>query len=93
MDVEYTSETILERVDGNTVALLGGRFVSWSVAQKLDGEVDEIIISDVDPWVEGVTVQNLGENLKSTVSGAGSDDKKHTKILTRVSSHPQSQVL
>lgn len=87
VEVELTSETILDRVDGNTVALLGGRFVSWSIAQKLDGEVDEIIISDVDPWVEHVTVKNLGETLKSTVSGAGSDDKKayedsDTSIIT-----------
>ncbi|MCE7699727.1 MAG: 5,10-methenyltetrahydromethanopterin hydrogenase cofactor biosynthesis protein HmdC [Methanobacterium paludis] len=74
--VDLTTETILERVKGDTVAILGGRFVSWALAKKLDGEVDEIIISDADPWVESVTVQNMANNLKSTVSGAGSEDIK-----------------
>lgn len=74
--VDLTAETILERVKGDTVALLGGRFVSWALAKKLDGEVDEIIISDADPWVESVTVQNMKDNLESTVSAASSEDVK-----------------
>lgn len=59
---------------GDSVSLLGGRFISWAIAKELDGTVDEIIISDKDPWVEKVTVDNLSSELKSTVFSAKSDD-------------------
>jgi 5,10-methenyltetrahydromethanopterin hydrogenase cofactor biosynthesis protein HmdC len=60
----------------DSVALFGGRFVSWAMAQQLDGLVDEIIISDADPWVEKVTVNNLQSALKSDITPANGDDKK-----------------
>ncbi|MDP3034444.1 MAG: FeGP cofactor biosynthesis family protein, partial [Methanobacteriaceae archaeon] len=59
-----------------SVALFGGRFVSWAMAKELDGLVDEIIISDTDPWVEKVTVDNLRSELKTDIIQANSDDKK-----------------
>lgn len=59
---------------GDTVALLGGRFVSWAIAKKLDGVVDSIIISDVDPWIEHVTIDNLRSELHTEISPAKSSD-------------------
>ncbi|MCK9152538.1 5,10-methenyltetrahydromethanopterin hydrogenase cofactor biosynthesis protein HmdC [Methanobacterium alcaliphilum] len=58
-----------------TVALFGGRFVSWAMAKELDGMVDQIIISDLDPWVEKVTVNNLRSELKTDIIRGNSDDK------------------
>lgn len=72
--IKNTTKTILENVKGDSVALLGGRFVSWAAAQSLDGEVDEIVVSDIDPWVEKATVEIMDGALKSTVLGAGSKD-------------------
>lgn len=67
------------------VALLGGRFVSWAMASALDGLVDEIIISDIDPWVERVTVDNLNSALKSDILRAQSHDKKaHESAQTSI---------
>lgn len=59
-----------------TVAVFGARFVSWVIAKKLDGLVDEFILVDRDPWVESVTVDNLSSELKSGVHGGGSDDRR-----------------
>ncbi len=59
---------------GDTVALLGGRFVSWVLARELEGYVDRIIISDTDPRVENVTVENLRSALRMDIEQGGSDD-------------------
>lgn len=61
---------------GDHVALLGGRFVSWAVADALDGFVDHVTISDIDPWVEKVTVDNLRSHIKAEVIPAGSNDQE-----------------
>ena len=74
--IEKTVKDIPEVINGDSVALLGGRFVSWAVAKEIDDLVDDIIISDVDPWVEKATVTNLREELSSNIISAGSDDKK-----------------
>lgn len=49
------------------MALLGGRFLSWVIANELDKQVDEIIISDADPWVQRMTVENLQDALDATI--------------------------
>jgi len=59
---------------GDHIALLGGRFVSWAIAKELSRFTDQIIISDIDPWVEHVTVDNLSHALETEVVAAGSDD-------------------
>lgn len=58
---------IVNSVNGNSVALLGGRFLSWVIANELDKQVDEIIISDADPWVQRMTVENLQDALDATI--------------------------
>lgn len=74
--IEKTVKDIPGILNGESVALLGGRFVSWAVAKEIDDQVDEIIISDADPWVEKATVTNLREELNSNIIAAGSDDEK-----------------
>jgi hypothetical protein len=64
-----------EGLIGDNIALLGGRFVSWVIAKELDNYVDRITISDIDPWVEGVTVENLQSELKSNICRGNSDDQ------------------
>ena len=61
---------------GERVALLGGRFVSWAIAKELEGLVDQVTISDVDPWVEQVTIENLRSAVTTDLVAAGSDDRK-----------------
>ena len=61
---------------GDTVALLGGRFVSWVLAKELEGYVDTVIISDTDPWVEKVTVENLSAAVRTDIVRGNSDDKE-----------------
>ena len=73
--VDKTINDIPKMIKGRSAALLGGRFVSWAVAKEIDGLVDEIIISDANPWVEQVTVSNLREELSSNVFAADSNDK------------------
>ena len=73
--------------------MLGGRFISWVLANELDKYVDEIIISDTDPWVQKMTVDNLqgavnatviaGENDKSSASAA--DDSIITTTVPQIS--------
>lgn len=56
IQLKHTLNDIVNLAEGNTIALHGGRFISWVIASKLDKHVDEIIISDVDngywiiPW-------------------------------------------
>ncbi len=71
---EIRSKAEVGEIEG-TVSLFGGRFVSWAMANALDGLVDDIIISDADSWVENVTVDNLTSALKTSVHGANGDDK------------------
>jgi hypothetical protein len=68
---------------GDTVALLGGRFVSWAIAIKLDGVVDNIIISDIDPWVEHVTIDNPRSELQSDKIPANSSNSYAHKMQKR----------
>ena len=78
--VENTVSDIVKMAENgeirDTVAFFGGRYVSWAMAKELDGIVDEIIISDADPWVEEVTVNNLRSALKTDVLRANSNDKE-----------------
>lgn len=60
---------------GDSVALLGGRFVSWVIAKELDNFVDEITITDTDPWVEKTSSDNLRSELKSGIIRGNCDDK------------------
>ena len=60
---------------GDTVALLGGRFVSWVIARELEGLVDRVIISDTDPWVEKITVENLRSQIKTDLIRGLSNDQ------------------
>ena len=79
VNVDMTIQEVPEILKGNNVALLGGRFVSWCLAKELDKELDEIIISDADPWVEKVSVQLLNQELDTNIIGAGSNDQKAAK--------------
>lgn len=72
--LKNTIEDAVNSVNGNSVALLGGRFISWVLANELDKYVDEIIISDTDPWVQKMTVDNLQGAVNATVI-AGENDK------------------
>jgi 5,10-methenyltetrahydromethanopterin hydrogenase cofactor biosynthesis protein HmdC len=78
--VENTVSDIVKMTENGeikeSVALFGGRFVSWAMAQELDGFLDQIIVSDADPWVEKVTVDNLRSSLKTEVIGANSNDQE-----------------
>ena len=59
---------------GDSIALLGGRFVSWVIAKELESYVDQITISDVDPWVEKISAENLQSELKANIYKGNSDD-------------------
>lgn len=72
--IEAYIDEIVALADGNRIALHGGRFISWVIANELDRYVDEIIISDVDEWVLKNTVDNLQSALDATII-AESDDK------------------
>ncbi len=78
--VEKTVHDIKNIVDGKTVAMLGGRFLSWGLAKELSKDFDEIVISDTDPWVEKVTVDTLNQELSSNVIRGRSDDVNSAKI-------------
>lgn len=74
IELKHTLDEIVALADGNRIALHGGRFISWVIANELDRYVDEIIISDVDEWVLKNTVDNLQSALDATII-AESDDK------------------
>lgn len=80
--LKHSLEDIVNTVDGNSVALLGGRFISWVIAKQLDKIVDEIVISDIDPWVQKMTVDNLQNALDATVI-AGEGDKNSSEITNQ----------
>ncbi len=75
INLKHTLDEIVNMAEGKTVALHGGRFISWVLAEKLDKQVDEIIIADVDKWVLDNTVSNLQNCLDATVIGEV-DDKE-----------------
>ena len=76
MHLPKTLDEIANSVNGSTVSLHGGRFVSWLVAKELDKKgVEEIIITDSNPWIEKVTVDNLQEELNATVIKGHADDE------------------
>lgn len=74
IQLKHTLSDIANLAEGNTIALHGGRFISWVIAKELDKQVDEIIISDIDKWVLDNTVNNLQDELDATII-AESDDK------------------
>ena len=74
IQLKHTLDEIVSMADGNTIALHGGRFISWVIANELDNHVDEIIISDVDDWVLKNTVDNLQDALNVNII-AEKDDK------------------
>ncbi len=73
IELKHTLEDIVSQAQGNTIALHGGRFSSWVIANELDKQVDEIIISDTDPWVQNITVNNLQDELNATIIPAKDD--------------------
>ncbi|MDR1820223.1 MAG: 5,10-methenyltetrahydromethanopterin hydrogenase cofactor biosynthesis protein HmdC [Methanobrevibacter sp.] len=73
-NIDNNLNDISNYVDGSSVALFGGRFLSWVIAKELDKMVDEIIISDANPWIEEVTVNHLQKELDSTIISGNSDD-------------------
>ena len=86
INLKNTLDEIIQNVSGNSVALFGGRFLSWVIAKELDNKVDEIIISDTDPWVERLTVENLEESLNATIISGNNDvdssKKADSSIIT-----------
>ena len=73
IELKHTLDDIVSQAQGNTIALHGGRFISWVIANELDKQVDEIIISDTDPWVQNITVNNLQDELNATIIPAKDD--------------------
>ena len=81
MNLPISLDEIAAKINGDSVSLHGGRFVSWLVAKELDKKgVDEIIITDSNPWVEKVSVENLQEELKATIIQGHADDKAVGRI-------------
>ena len=78
IELKHTLNDIVALADGNTIALHGGRFISWVIANELDKYVDEIIISDVDEWVLKNTLDNLQDALNATIISE-KDDKVAAK--------------
>lgn len=76
LKIPITLEELGNKLTKDTISIHGGRFTSWSIAKELDSNgVDEIIITDIDPWVEEVTVNNLQEELNATIIRGNQDDK------------------
>ncbi|MCG2828195.1 5,10-methenyltetrahydromethanopterin hydrogenase cofactor biosynthesis protein HmdC [Methanothermobacter sp. K4] len=73
-DVDMLAEMTRNGEIHGTVAIFGARFVSWVIAKKLDGMVDEFVLVDSDPWVEWVSVDNLRSEIKTEVRCGGSSD-------------------
>ena len=73
IQLKHSLDEIVSLADGNTIALHGGRFISWVIANELDKYVDEIIISDIDDWVLKNTVDNLQDSLKATIIAESND--------------------
>ncbi|MGN0093745.1 MAG: FeGP cofactor biosynthesis family protein, partial [Methanobrevibacter sp.] len=97
INLKHDLNSIVESVNGSSVALLGGRFISWVIAKELDKQVDEIIISDVDPRIQNVTVDNLQEELDATIiKGDGdvnSSEKSDDTIITSTIPNISNKIL
>lgn len=73
IQLKHSLDEIVNLAQGNTIALHGARFISWVIANELDKHVDEIIVSDIDPWIQSITVNNLQEELNATIIPAEDD--------------------
>ena len=73
INLKYSLDEIVNAAQGNSIALHGARFISWVLAKELDKHVDEIIIADIDPWVQSITVNNLQDELNATIIPAKDD--------------------
>ncbi|MDR3291946.1 MAG: 5,10-methenyltetrahydromethanopterin hydrogenase cofactor biosynthesis protein HmdC [Methanobrevibacter sp.] len=76
INIENTLNDIHNHLNGSSIALFGGRFLSWVIAKELDKKIDEIIITDTNPWIEEVTVNHLQEELDTTIIPGNSNDIK-----------------
>jgi 5,10-methenyltetrahydromethanopterin hydrogenase cofactor biosynthesis protein HmdC len=81
--IENNLKDICNYVNGSSVALFGARFLSWVIAKELDKQVDEIIISDMNPWIEKVTVDHLNSTLDATIIPGNSNDFKSYEITDK----------
>ena len=73
IQLKHSLDEIVNLAHGNTIALHGARFISWVIANELDKHVDEIIVSDIDPWIQSITINNLQEELNATIIPAEDD--------------------
>ncbi len=69
-------KNLVEERGVKKLGLIGARFVAWGIAKALEGTVEEILLSDKDPYVEAVSAHILGNNLNVKVSRAHGDDEK-----------------
>lgn len=65
-----TSKTI-DEIEGKSIGLLGGRYISWTIAKK----ADEVYISDKDLDVERLTIKILNKNGINAYPCKGNDKK------------------
>ena len=57
-------------IECETLALLGGRYVAWYLAEK----ADSVIVSDRDGWVEDITTRILEEKGIEVLRANGNDE-------------------
>jgi len=69
------------------LALLGGRYIAWILAEK----ADEVIVSDADEWVEAITVKTLLEKGINAVRSNGDDEfaAKNSDVAVITSVFPE----
>jgi hypothetical protein len=69
------------------LALLGGRYIAWALAEK----ADEVIVSDADEWVETITVKTLQEKGINAVRANGDDEfaAKNSDVAVITSVFPE----
>ncbi|MBA2851971.1 5,10-methenyltetrahydromethanopterin hydrogenase cofactor biosynthesis protein HmdC [Methanococcus maripaludis] len=68
-----TLDSLEEELNCDKVGVLGGRYLSWGIADALKPE--ELYVSDVDPWVEHATVKILNDNGINAYACNGNDKK------------------
>ncbi len=68
---QFKPSKILDDINEDIVGLLGGRYISWAISEK----VEEVYISDKDKWVEKATIKILN-SLGINAYPCGRDDKK-----------------
>lgn len=80
LTLPITLDELTNELNKDSISIHGGRFTSWSIAKELDSKgVEEIIITDVDPMVEEITVNNLQEELNATIIRGNQDDTDSAK--------------